>query len=149
MLRRINAITSVTLSIFLFSLRNGRGKNGFFEFNQIDFGVQFVPFMRDIIQPTDAKWQSHAESLSETNRWVARRKYNHIATDVDVLDTFSFLICRCFFLHFGVAMGLHPFSLQQCFRNAAAELLKFPENEMTIFFGTFFFLLPDRFAVTS
>jgi hypothetical protein len=42
---------------------------------------------------------------------------------------------RCFFLHFGVAMGLHPLALQQGFRQAAAELLKYPENEMTIFFG--------------
>jgi hypothetical protein len=32
-------------------------------------------------------------------------------------------------------MGLHPFALQNCFRCAAAELLKYPENEMTIFFG--------------
>lgn len=32
-------------------------------------------------------------------------------------------------------MGLHPFALQHCFRCAAAELLKYPENEMTIFFG--------------
>ena len=46
------------------------------------------------------------------------------------------MVFRCFFLHFGVAMGLHPVSLQQCFRSAAAELLRFPENEMTIFFGT-------------
>ena len=34
-------------------------------------------------------------------------------------------------------MGLHPYALQQCFREAAAELLKYPENEMTIFFGNF------------
>lgn len=75
----------------------------------MDFGVQFIPFLRDIVPSGDPLWQSHADSLAETN--------------------------RCFFLHFGVAMGLHPFALQQCFRSAAAELLKFPENEMTIFFG--------------
>ena len=45
-----------------------RGKNGFFEFNQVDFGVQFVPFMKDILPPADPHWQSHNESLSETNR---------------------------------------------------------------------------------
>ncbi len=42
-------------------------------------------------------------------------------------------------------MGLHPLALQQGFRQAAAELLKFPENEMTIFFGkysTYAFHLP-------
>lgn len=50
------------------NLMYSRGKNGFFEFNQIDYGVQFVPFLRDIIQPNDAKWQSHSESLTETNR---------------------------------------------------------------------------------
>ena len=46
-----------------------RGKNGFFEFNQVDFGVQFSPFMRDIISPGDTKWNSHSESLTETNRY--------------------------------------------------------------------------------
>lgn len=32
-------------------------------------------------------------------------------------------------------MSLHPFAIQQCFRRAAVELLKQPDNEMTIFFG--------------
>ena len=32
-------------------------------------------------------------------------------------------------------MGFHPYALQQCFRSAAAHLLNYPENEMTIFFG--------------
>ena len=60
--------TKVSTLIYFHICLHCRGKNGFFEFNQVDFGVQFVPFMRDIIQPNDAKWQSHSESLSETNR---------------------------------------------------------------------------------
>jgi hypothetical protein len=45
-----------------------RGKNGFFEFNQVDFGVQFGPFMREIVNAQDPRWQAHHEALAETNR---------------------------------------------------------------------------------
>ena len=31
---------------------------------------------------------------------------------------------RCFFLHLGIAVGIHPFALQTAFRNMAAALLK-------------------------
>lgn len=97
----------------------------------MDFGVQFIPFMKDIIPSQDPRWQSHSETLSETNRCV------RMFASCEYVGDYLFCVntCRCFFLHFGVAMGLHPVSLQQCFRNAAAELLRFPENEMTIFFG--------------
>jgi hypothetical protein len=45
-----------------------RGKNGFFEFNQVDFGVLHAPFMKDILGPQDSMWNRCAESLTETNR---------------------------------------------------------------------------------
>ena len=52
------------------SLRSG--KNGFFEFNQVDFGVQFIPFMKEMVIPAlDPRWQSHSDTLSETNRYVS------------------------------------------------------------------------------
>jgi hypothetical protein len=46
-----------------------RGKNGFFEFNQVDFGVVFTPFLRDMIPMQDGRWQTHHDTLSETNRY--------------------------------------------------------------------------------
>jgi hypothetical protein len=42
---------------------------------------------------------------------------------------------RCFFLHLGVAIGLHPFALQTVFRMAAADILSRPEEINAIFFG--------------
>lgn len=56
--------------MFLRSNAFCRGKNGFFEFNQVDFGVVFSPFMKEIIPAQDPRWQSSHESLSETNRYV-------------------------------------------------------------------------------
>lgn len=49
-----------------------RGKNGFFEFNQVDFGIQFTPFMRDIATVQDPRWHAHHEALTETNRYCLR-----------------------------------------------------------------------------
>jgi hypothetical protein len=43
---------------------------------------------------------------------------------------------RCFFLHLGIAAGLHPFALQCLFRVAAADILSRPEDEAAIYFGS-------------
>jgi hypothetical protein len=32
--------------------------------------VQFGPFMREIVNAQDPRWQAHHEALAETNRWV-------------------------------------------------------------------------------
>jgi post-segregation antitoxin (ccd killing protein) len=32
--------------------------------------VQFGPFMREIVNAQDPRWQAHHEALAETNRYV-------------------------------------------------------------------------------
>jgi hypothetical protein len=77
----------------------------FTSFLDVSVGINTYRFVRDDFQVSfipilkDLTYQLQQESASiETN--------------------------RCFFLHLGIAMGLHPFSLQVVFRNLATNLLK-------------------------
>jgi hypothetical protein len=82
----------------LFSIRNGVSS---LQFTEIDHGASFQPFFSD---KTTSGSAQQRDKLLQT---PALRE-----------------IHRCFFIHLGVALGLHPVALQAVFRAHSDKLLK-------------------------
>jgi hypothetical protein len=53
---------------------------------------------------------------------------------------------RCFYLHLGVGLGIHPFALQALFRLGAADVLSRPDEEKCQLFGMCLFFYHESSA---
>jgi hypothetical protein len=90
------------------------GKKRQYNFTQKDFGISF----RKVLGP------EYVGSLIREN--IEDVRLMHCVNETN----------RCFYMHLGIGLGIHPFALQALFRYAAADVLSRPDDEKCQLFGT-------------
>jgi hypothetical protein len=97
-------------SLFVFTLHINSNPIQF-SFYRHDFQVSyasFLPHLHPDLKSTKCALETNRSALLSLYLWIPH-------------PTPSF---RCFFIHLGVAMNLHPFAIQSYFRNAAATRIQ-------------------------
>ena len=89
----------------------GSGRKYTYDFVQEDYGVIFKDFLND-------RFIGSVGVDSKGNSLVCCLESN-----------------RCFFLHLGVGIGIHPFALQSLFRISAMDILSKPDDIACQLFG--------------